>query len=159
MGMWQHIIWINKVHRYLQQMGCFGVQCFVMPIRGEELEPVVSRVWCLSDSEFVLKSWMERKSAPIFFFFFFCSPNCPFDDWCAKNRLKYCRVHFDQQCLRQIELPELTQERHPLLGLLIILSMLDAHFRSWKIVDPTAERFLLKTEQEQLKWDLRFATL
>lgn len=143
MGMWQHIIWINKVHRYLQQMGCFGVQCSVMPIRGEELEPVVSRVWCLSDSEFVLKSWMERKSAPIFFFFFFCSPNCPFDDWCAKNRLKYCRVHFDQQCLRQIELPELTQERHPLLGLLIILSMLDAQ----------------SPEQEQLKWDLRFATL
>lgn len=55
-------------------MGCFGVQCSVMPIRGEELEPVVSRVWCLSDSEFVLKSWKERKSAPIFFFFFSAVP-------------------------------------------------------------------------------------
>lgn len=152
MGMWQHIIWINKVHRYLQQMGCFGVQWGGV---GTCCVQGMMFVWfwiCLE----ILNG---EKICANLFFFFFCSPNCPFDDWCAKNRLKYCRVHFDQQCLRQIELPELTQERHPLLGLLIILSMLDAHFRSWKIVDPTAERFLLKTEQEQLKWDLRFATL
>lgn len=34
----------------------------------------------------------------------------------AEDRLDYCRVELNQQLLGQVELPELAQEVHPLLG-------------------------------------------
>lgn len=32
------------------------------------------------------------------------------------HRLDYCRIELDQKLLRQVELPELAQDMHPLLG-------------------------------------------
>ena len=41
----------------------------------------------------------------------------PDSDICAENRLDGSSVELDQQLLRQVEIPELAQEVHPLLGL------------------------------------------
>lgn len=63
--------------------------------------------------------------------FSFCSPGCQFkslpvlsgaqsksnSDGCAENSLDDCSIELDQQHLRQVELPELLQEVHPLLVL------------------------------------------
>ena len=62
----------------------------------------------------------------------FCRPDCPLESFpiqfggrskpdsygSAENRLDDCSVELDQQLLRQVVLPEQTQEVHPLLGLL-----------------------------------------
>ena len=59
----------------------------------------------------------------------------PDSDGCTENRLDDVSVELDQELRRQVELPELAKELHPLLGLLVMMSMLEAHFRSWEIVD------------------------
>ena len=61
----------------------------------------------------VYKSWMVGRFVPVQF----SGRSKPDSDGCAENRLNDCSVKLDQQLLRQVVLPELAQEVHPLLGL------------------------------------------
>ncbi len=75
------------------------------------------------------QSW-PLQSVPVLF----CGQSKPESDGCAENGLDYDRVKLDQQLLKQVELPELAQEVHPLLGLFD--DCVDVGCPTWVIVNP-----------------------